>query len=150
MFLEKFNEQGDTTKLLLKVENISKRSSLDHFYYVLQSYYNGRFFYCGKSLKEKESIHVDHFIPWSFVQADQLWNLVISCSSCNLSKSDKLATDNFLEALIDRNNHLSSTNELKNREDMKVYTPEKLEQLYQYSIENGFTHFWEPRKRLTT
>ena len=103
LLLEKFNEHGDTSKLLLKVENVSKRSSLDPFYQVLSSFYDGRCFYCGKKINRKEQAHVDHFIPWSFVQSDQLWNLVIACTSCNLSKSDKLAHDDFLNTLMDRN-----------------------------------------------
>src|SRR3954469_18523558 len=54
LFLEKFNEHGDTSKLLLKVENVSKRSSLDPFYQVLSSFYDGRCFYCGKKINRKE------------------------------------------------------------------------------------------------
>ncbi|QCJ42579.1 HNH endonuclease [Bacillus sp. S3] len=147
LFLEKFNEKGDTTNLLLKVENVSKRCSLDQFYQVLSSFYNGKCFYCGKTIK-KEAAHVDHFIPWSFVQTDQLWNLVIACSTCNLSKSDKLANELFLETVIDRNESLLSIKELKVREDMKVYSSHKLKDLYHYSVENGFTEFWTPKKRI--
>jgi HNH endonuclease len=145
LFLEKFNEKGDTTNLLLKVENVSKRSSLDQFYQVLSSFYNGKCFYCGKSIK-KESAHVDHFIPWSFVQADQLWNLVIACSACNLSKSDKLANKLFLESVIERNDNLITIPELSKREDMKVYTSKKMQDLYYYSVENGFKDIWLPKK----
>ena len=29
-------------------------------------------FYCGKKLEN--NVHVDHFIPWSFVMNDELWN----------------------------------------------------------------------------
>ncbi|MCH1624440.1 HNH endonuclease [Ferdinandcohnia quinoae] len=144
LFLEKFNEQGDTTKLLLSVENVSKRTSLDHFYYVLESFYGGECFYCGKKIKNKSNSHVDHFIPWSFVQADQLWNLVISCSTCNLAKSDKLAKENYLSALIDRNNQILGMTDMRGREDMQIYTPSKLEQLYHFSIDNGYTDFWTP------
>ncbi|MFC4799424.1 HNH endonuclease [Neobacillus sp. GCM10023253] len=145
LFLEKFNERGDTTNLLLKVENVSKRSSLDQFYQVLSSFYNGKCFYCGRAIR-KENAHVDHFIPWSFVQADQLWNLVIACSACNLSKSDKLANKIFLETVMDRNETLIAIPELRTREDMKVYSSNKLKDLYHYSVENGFTDIWTPKK----
>lgn len=147
LFLEKFNEQGDTTHLLLKVENVSKRSSLDQFYQVLSSFYNGKCFYCGKAIK-KDTSHVDHFIPWSFVQADQLWNLVIACSVCNLSKSDKLASKIFLDTVIERNEILITLPELRRREDMQVYTSNKLKDLYHYSYENGFTDIWKPKKMI--
>lgn len=146
LFLEKFNEQGNTTGMLLKVENVSKRSSLDPFYNVLASFYDNSCFYCGKSIKGRETAHVDHFIPWSFVQSDQLWNLVIACSPCNLSKSDKLPKDIYLENLMDRNKQLLVIGDIKKRDDMKIYTPKKVIELYKYSIENGFTDFWVPRK----
>ena len=33
---------------------------------------------------------VDHFIPWSFVMNDELWNLMPMDSSLNSSKSNRL------------------------------------------------------------
>jgi 5-methylcytosine-specific restriction endonuclease McrA len=146
IFLEKFNEQGDTTNILLKVENVSRRSSLDQFYQVLSSFYEGSCFYCEKEIKQKTKAHVDHFIPWSFIQADQLWNLVISCSTCNLAKNDKLAHQQFLDILIDRNDQLLKVSEVKSRIDMKIYTRDKLKQLYTYSKDNGFTDIWVPKR----
>ncbi|HEO8420528.1 HNH endonuclease [Niallia sp. FSL W8-0635] len=148
VFLEKFNEKGNTTNLLMKVENVSKRSSLDQFYFLLSSYYNGSCFYCGKSIKRKQLAHVDHFIPWSFVQTDQLWNLVISCSTCNLAKNDKLAEQDFLSLLIDRNEELLKEKKILIREDMKMYREKKLVELYTFSIDNGYTDFWRPKKRI--
>jgi len=146
LFLEKFNKNGDTTQLLVKVENVSKRSSLDPFYHLLSSFYNGRCFYCNKEIKRKEQAHVDHFIPWSFVQADQLWNLVISCSTCNLSKNDKIANEPFLQNIINRNEELLLITEVNRRDDMKVYSEKKLLDMYKYSVDNGFTDFWAPKK----
>ncbi|MFC4409003.1 HNH endonuclease domain-containing protein [Chungangia koreensis] len=148
LFMEKFNEAGDTQALLTKVENVSKRSSLDSFYQILSSLFDGTCFYCGKEIKKKEQTHVDHFIPWSFVQSDQLWNLVISCPTCNMSKSDKLANSMYLEALIDRNGILLNNDELIKRLDMKVYSEQKLNELYTYSQENGYTDIWVPRRYL--
>ena len=39
---------------------------------------------------EKRNYEVDHFIPWSFVMNDELWNLMPIDSSLNASKSSKL------------------------------------------------------------
>lgn len=39
---------------------------------------------------QKESYDVDHFIPWSFVMNDELWNLMPMDSSLNSSKSNHL------------------------------------------------------------
>lgn len=148
MFLEKYNDQGDTTNLLLKVENVSRRSSLAQFYQLLESYLNRNCFYCGKAINKKDGVHVDHFIPWSFVQADQLWNLVLSCRVCNLSKSDRLTDNIYLNALIDRNDKLLTISSLQMRKDMQVYTSDKLKQLYQFTIDNGYTDIWRPQKRV--
>lgn len=148
IFLEKFNQKGDITNLLMKVENVSKRSSLNEFYLLLSSFYNDTCFYCGKKIMKKGSIHIDHFIPWSFVQTDQLWNLVISCSSCNLAKNDKLAIEHYLESLIDRNLELTKNSLVNQRPDMRVYAEKKLIELYNYSKENGFTDIWTPQKKI--
>ena len=44
--------------------------------------------YTGVDLKE--NISIDHFIPWSFVLHDELWNLVPTTREINSSKNDKL------------------------------------------------------------
>lgn len=41
-------------------------------------------------LIRKEAYAVDHFIPWSFVMNDELWNLMPMDSSLNSAKSNKL------------------------------------------------------------
>lgn len=48
-----------------------------------------RCLYTGNLLKE-HSYDLDHFIPWSFVSHDLLWNLMPADSSINCSKSNKL------------------------------------------------------------
>ncbi len=45
--------------------------------------------YTGKIL-QKEDYDLDHFIPWSFVSHNLLWNLLPSDSSINSSKSNRL------------------------------------------------------------
>lgn len=45
---------------------------------------------------------VDHFMPWSFVAHDQLWNLIPADNSINSSKSDKLPPlDKYLQKLAE-------------------------------------------------
>jgi len=38
----------------------------------------------------KDDISLDHYIPWSFVAHDQLWNLIPTTQAVNYSKSDNL------------------------------------------------------------
>ena len=48
-----------------------------------------RCLYTGNKLKER-SYDLDHFIPWSFVSHDLLWNLMPADPSINSSKSNRL------------------------------------------------------------
>lgn len=55
--------------------------------------------YTGKDFtKENYEIYgglsIDHFIPWSFVLHDEMWNLVPTFKNINSSKSDKLLNYN--------------------------------------------------------
>ena len=53
-------------------------------------------------------VHVDHFIPWSFIPEDEAWNLVLACNECNCKKSDSLAQKTYLDSLIGRNHEYGS------------------------------------------
>ena len=60
-------------------------------------------FYCRYTF-DKSRIHVDHFIPFSYIYDNDWWNLVLSCAECNLSKSDSLPRkDPYLKDLVCRN-----------------------------------------------
>lgn len=54
--------------------------------------------FTGKRVQKKH-YDVDHFIPWSFVMNDELWNLMPMDSSLNCSKSNRLPKwDPFFQA----------------------------------------------------
>jgi hypothetical protein len=61
-------------------------------------------FYCGCT--DPRLLEVDHFLPWSFVLEDRLWNLVLACGGaqgCNQRKKDSIPNDLDTERLIKRN-----------------------------------------------
>ncbi len=61
--------------------------------------------YTGKELHPQD-YELDHFIPWSFVSHDLLWNLIPSDGSINSSKSNKLPElDFYLPKLADLQHH---------------------------------------------
>jgi len=99
-FLEKTNF---TPKLISKIERMKdpKRNSLIKFKTMLIEM-NQECFYCGTIL-EQSNIHIDHFIPWSYIYEDEIWNLVPSCSRCNLIKSDSLPPKKCLIKIENRN-----------------------------------------------
>ncbi|MBM7602804.1 5-methylcytosine-specific restriction endonuclease McrA [Metabacillus crassostreae] len=146
--IEQLNEVPSINYLLGKVESIAKRSSLKPFEKVLLTYFQAECFYCGKKLSDnKRETHVDHFIPWSFVQSDHIWNLVLACNKCNSSKSDKLPTRRYLEFIIDRNQALTDKKEDTSITTlMSNYKTDKIIMLYEYSIKNGFDTVWIPQK----
>ena len=70
-------------------------------------------FYTGKIL-DKNDISVDHVIPWSFMYSDDIWNLVLTSKSYNISKGNRVPTEEEIKLLNKRNIEL-----LKVIEDIK-------------------------------
>lgn len=144
--IEELNEVPSINYLLGKVESIARRSSLRPFEKILLNHFEEQCFYCKRPLSgKKRETHVDHFIPWSFVQSDHLWNLVLSCNRCNSSKSDKLPEKYFLKGLIDRNEELCGIREVADINNLMMnYKQKKIIMLYDYSIKNGYDRIWRP------
>ncbi|SEH83569.1 HNH endonuclease [Halobacillus karajensis] len=144
--IEKLNDVPHINYLLEKVESIAKRSTLKPFERVLLQYFEKSCFYCGKHLnKGQAKTHVDHFIPWSFVQSDQLWNLVLTCSHCNTSKNDKLPVRDYLSLVVERNEVLVGHQEIVTQnQHLMNYKEEKMIHLYDYFIQNGYENIWLP------
>lgn len=75
-----------------------------------------------------DDVSIDHFIPWSFMYQDDLWNLVITSKSHNSAKSNKIYPDDFLVKLNERNKKI-----------IKYLPKESLEYLkLQEAIENDY------------
>ena len=103
-FLEKRNNMP---MLISKIENDkAKRGELLKYKKMFQTSFC-KCFYCESRLVKK-FVHVDHFIPWSFIPEDEAWNLVLACNECNCKKSDSLAQKTYLNSLIDRNHEYGS------------------------------------------
>ena len=97
-FLEKINT---LPRIIEKVESeVVRRRALTSYQSIFRD--QRECFYCNRTLDERQ-IHVDHFIPWSYIFEDEPWNLVLACDRCNLRKSNLLAPPNFRNDLIDRN-----------------------------------------------
>ena len=97
-FLEKINT---LPRLIAKVQSEEvRRRTLTAYQNIFRDQRDC--FYCDRRLDNLQ-IHVDHFIPWSYIFEDEDWNLVLSCQYCNLKKSDRLAELDFRNKLINRN-----------------------------------------------
>lgn len=55
-----------------------------------------------------DNYELDHYLPWSFVAHDKLWNLIPVTKDANRNKSDRLPKDSTLEAFINLQ-HLALT-----------------------------------------
>ena len=98
-FLEKVNSEELTQAISTKLDESTLRSDLSMYRQILYEEFECHTcFYCGKSLKSK--IHVDHFIPWSFVKEDRLYNFVLACPHCNTQKNNKLAPKKFIHDIV--------------------------------------------------
>jgi len=88
-------------------------------------------------------IHVDHFIPWSYIFEDELWKLVLSCRDCNLKKHSSLPPKQFVKLLMKRNDlHCDTVKGLKKsllRLDPELQQERAIMKHYQNCMEHGFT-----------
>lgn len=74
------------------------RISLERARGALAESFGPRCFYCDAATTQ----HVDHVLPWSRVGLDGLTNLVLSCSACNLNKSQLLPDPRIVLRALDR------------------------------------------------
>lgn len=49
---------------------------------------------------DKSEISLDHYLPWSFVAHDQLWNLISTTKSVNSSKSNNLPSEKYFDNFV--------------------------------------------------
>lgn len=103
--------------LLTKIDKSSERENLSVYRRILfEEFENETCFYCGKKLSnDGQKVHVDHFVPRTFIKDDKMWNLVLTCPACNLQKNDKLAENIYLDKLVERNQNISHLDLINNK-----------------------------------
>ncbi len=98
---------GNATKFWNEINNISKLNDI----------------YTGKELIKENfntygELSIDHFIPWSFVLHDEMWNLIPTFKNINSSKNNKLPQldlyiDKFCNIQYNAFNIMKSNNAFK-------------------------------------
>lgn len=91
------------------IQNGYKRTTITGNIDFLQGYQGNACFYCGEPINLHD-IHVDHLLPRQFIQHDEIWNLVLSHSTCNLNKNDFLVGEHYFLKLIARNENIMGSN----------------------------------------
>jgi 5-methylcytosine-specific restriction endonuclease McrA len=128
----------------------------------LNGYQKGKCFYCYdyiSVIKKSEFLaHVDHFFPHTLKSKifkyyiDGLWNLVLSCQSCNNGtngKFAKLPTLKLLNRLHKRNEYFASSH-LPLSETIRIQTGSTSESRHRYlqgaylAAKDILIHNWEP------
>lgn len=140
-FLEQVNSENALIRVLEKLELATpRRSDLSVYREILRKEFEeDTCFYCGAKLKNK--IHVDHFIPWSFVKDDKIWNFVLSCPHCNERKNNKLPAKEYLIRIETRNKRACEVDDLIVQTDFAGYTDDLLSRMWKYAQLGGLKEF---------
>lgn len=78
--------------------------------------------YSGQIL-DKNSISIDHYLPWSFVAHDRLWNLIPTMNNVNSSKSNNIPSSQYLVKFIQlQHQGLTISHQYLSRKDWLKYT----------------------------
>lgn len=137
-FLEKINDENNLAYLLDHLDMATpKRKDLSIFRKVLQTEFEQcNCFYCGKKISGTPA--VDHFVPWSFVKEDRLWNFVLSCPACNGHKLNRIPMRATLQRLGARNTRASIIKHPFIQQQFSNYQYPILEQLWLYAQYSGY------------
>lgn len=65
-----------------------------------QQYGNFPCVYTGQPIPDKAQVSIDHYLPWSFVAHDQLWNLVPAFKNVNSSKGNQLPGKHYFREFV--------------------------------------------------
>ncbi len=82
----------------------TKRPNLEHQKNFWRTVSQHQKIHCIYSMEEitSRNINLDHFLPWTFVAHNQLWNLVPTLKSVNSSKSNSLPSlDRYFDSFVE-------------------------------------------------
>lgn len=140
-FLEKVNDDNVLVRIIDKLElSTPKRSDLSLYREILwREFEENTCFYCGTKLSG--IVHVDHFIPWSYVKDDKMWNFVLACNSCNSKKNNKIPSKRLMITILDRNKKANKINNTIVIQDFMNYNDLKMQRLWKYAQLSGLKQF---------
>jgi hypothetical protein len=90
-----------SSKLFMPTKRDSLTNQTTYWKIILNNQPEDRFtcVYSGSKLKA-DNFSLDHFLPWSFVAHDQLWNLIPTTHSVNSSKSNNIPDNRYFDRFI--------------------------------------------------
>ena len=125
----------------------------------LNGYQKGKCFYCFIDINiesgKDDLAHVDHFLPHvlkggrEIPNLDGVWNLVLACQTCNMSKLARAPHRRLVTRLNTRNNYLISSHHplretlIRQTGDTDAGRHSFLNRSYQVAVDT-LIHTWEP------
>lgn len=90
----------------------------------IRDIYSGEYF-TDEKYSDNGPLSIDHFLPWSFVGHDELWNLIPTFRNINSSKSDSLPKyDIYIDSFSEL--QFQAVNFIRTQKDSKKYLQEYL------------------------
>ena len=94
--INKITEDGDSNRRLIKQRQFWAEVMTKESFYCI---------YSGAKLS-RDNFALDHYVPWSFVGHDNMWNLVPAPPSVNSGKGDNLPDKQYLGALAETHHRM--------------------------------------------
>lgn len=140
-FLEQINDDNALIRVIDKLELATpRRQDLSVYREILRREFEvENCFYCGKKLQKK--IHVDHFIPWSFVKDDKMWNFVLACPTCNERKNNKVPQLDYLAKIEERNKKIIKSTDAIVQMDFAEYSDGLINRMWHYAKLSGIKEY---------
>lgn len=140
-FLEQINDDNALVRVIDKLElSTPRRENLSVYREILRKEFEeDTCFYCGRKLQKK--MHVDHFIPWSFVKDDKIWNFVLSCPTCNVKKNNYIPNKNYLIKIENRNKKIQLINNIIIQNEFIGYTDDLMYRMWNYAKLSGIKEY---------
>ncbi|WFR58137.1 HNH endonuclease domain-containing protein [Anaerocolumna sp. AGMB13025] len=140
-FMEQINDDNALIRVIDKLElSTPRRENLSVYREILRREFEEDIcFYCGKKLQK--NMHVDHFIPWSFVKDDKIWNFVLSCPTCNVKKNNRVPSQDYLNRLEDRNRKIQLLQNTVIQTEFNRYTDNLLKRMWHYAKLSGIKEY---------
>ncbi|MDD3138008.1 MAG: HNH endonuclease domain-containing protein [Lachnospiraceae bacterium] len=140
-FLEQINDDNALIRVIDKLElSTPRRENLSVYREILRrEFEEDTCFYCGKKLQK--NMHVDHFIPWSFVKDDKIWNFVLSCPTCNVKKNNRVPNRDYLVKIETRNRKIQLIPNAVIQTEFECYTDDLLSRMWSYAKLSGIKEY---------
>lgn len=121
-YMQKCNQgvPAVSSKLFPPQERDSLKTQTEYWKLVLK-HSDVRCIYTDERLST-DRLSLDHYLPWSFVAHDQLWNLIPTLPEVNSSKSDQLPATRYFDRFVSLQHHgLTVTNKNAGEQEWDKY-----------------------------